>query len=94
MTTAVSGVHAECEQEGIDDLAEKVETIWRRSRPRLMRRLDRTNRVEDRTREAARQCWETTVDLEEQGIPFDQANGIALYEWIYLPDLDAEEEAR
>jgi hypothetical protein len=59
-----------------------------------MQRLDRTNRVEDRTREAARRCRETTTDLEKQGMPFDQADGIALYEWVYLPDLDAEEEAK
>ena len=92
MTTAVSTMQAECEQAGIDDLAEEVETIWRRSRPRMMRRLDKADRVKDRTREAARMCLETTVDLEEQGMPYDQANSIALYEWVYLPDLDPEDE--
>jgi hypothetical protein len=93
MTTMESTILAEKEQECVNELAEEVETIWRRSRPRMMRRLDRTKRVKDRTQEAARMCRETTTDLQEQGMPFDQANSIALYEWVYLPDLDNLDEA-
>lgn len=93
MTTKGSVLLAEQKQEGVNELAEEVETIWRRNRPRLMRRLDRTKRVKDRTQEAARLCRETTAELQEQGVPFDQANGIALYEWVYLPDLDNEDES-
>ena len=93
MVTMGSVLLAEQEQEGVNELAEEVETIWRRSRPRMMRRLDRTRRVKDRTREAARLCQETTTDLQEQGMPFDQANSVALYEWVYLPDLDNLDEA-
>jgi hypothetical protein len=93
MTTLGCVLSAEQEQEGVNELAEEVETIWRRSRPRMMRRLDRTKCVRDRTREAARMCRETTTDLQEQGMPFDQANSIALYEWVYLPDLDNLDEA-
>jgi hypothetical protein len=78
---------AEC-----DSLAEEVERIWRRSRPRLMRRLDSLKNVKDRTRQAARHCRETTEHLRGHGIPWDQANSIALYEWVYLPDIDAEDE--
>jgi len=78
---------AEC-----DSLAEEVERIWRRSRPTLMRRLDSLKNVKDRTRQAALHCRETTEHLREHGIPWDQANGIALYEWIYLPDIDPEDD--
>jgi hypothetical protein len=93
MTTMESTILAEQEQECVNELAEEVESIWRRSRPRMMRRLDRTECVKNRTQEAARMCRETTTDLQEQGIPFDQANSIALYEWVYLPDLDNLDEA-
>ena len=80
MTMMGSVVPAEQEQEDVNELAEEVESIWRRNRPRLMRRLDRTRRVKNRTQEAARLCRETTADLQEQGVPFDQANSIALCE--------------
>jgi len=93
MTTMEATILAEEEQECVNELAEEVETIWRRSRPRMMRRLDRTKCVKNRTQEAARMCRETTTDLQEQGMPFDQANSIALYEWVYLPDLDNLDEA-
>lgn len=78
---------AEC-----DRLAEEVERIWRRSRPRLMRRLESLKSVKDRTRQAAEQCRETTAHLRSHGIPWDQANSIALYEWVYLPDIDSDDE--
>lgn len=73
-------------------LAEEVETIWRRSRPRLMRRLDTLKRSKERTRQAARYCRETTEHLRKHGIPWDQAHSIALYEWVYLPDIDSDDE--
>lgn len=93
MFTMGATLVADVERVYVNELAEEVESIWRRSRPRMMRRLDRTQSVQDRTREAARHCRETTTDLTKQGIPYDQANSIALYEWVFLPDLDDRDEA-
>lgn len=92
MTTNGAVLPAMQEQECVNELAEEVETIWRRTRPRLVRRLDRTRRVKDRTHEAASRCREAITDMRENGVPFDQAERIALYEFVYLPDLDNEDE--
>jgi hypothetical protein len=59
-----------------------------------MRRLERTKHVKNRTQEAASLCRDAITDMQENGVPFDQAERIALYEFVYLPDLDKEDEAR
>jgi hypothetical protein len=58
-----------------------------------MRLYDRTEQTEERTVKAARSWRETTQHLEQKGMPFDQANNLAMYEWVCLPDIEDEDEA-
>jgi hypothetical protein len=59
-----------------------------------MRLYDRTEQTKEQTMKAARSWRETTQHLEQKGIPFDQANNLAMYEWVCLPDIDDEDETR
>jgi hypothetical protein len=79
-------------QDSIDELAEHVERIWRKSRPKLMRLYDRTEQTKKRIMEAARFWRETTEDLQQAGLPFEQANNLAMYEWVCLPDIEEGDE--
>ena len=90
MATTAAPCCAEHEQETFDQLAKEVERVWRRSRPRLMRQLDKANQSRDRVRAAAQHCQEASDHMLEDGLPYDQANSLALYEWVYLPDIEDE----
>ena len=79
------------EQINVDQLAKRVEQAWRRSRPRLMRLYDESGQTAFRIREAAQSWYATSQDLQRQGIPFDQADGLARYEWVSLPDISEAE---
>jgi hypothetical protein len=79
-------------QATIDELAEHVEGIWRKSRPKLMRLYDKAEQTKQRTRAAARFWQETTEDLQHAGLPFEQANNLAMYEWVCLPDIEEGDE--
>jgi len=79
-------------QESIQHLAERVQTIWRKTRPRLMRLYERTEQVKARSLEAARHLRMTTENLQQMGLAFDQASNLAMYEWVRLPDIDARDE--
>jgi hypothetical protein len=77
---------------GVNELKEHVERIWRKSRPKLMQYYDETAQTEKRTREAARFWLETTEDLEQHGLPYDQAYNFAMSEWVCLPDIEEGDE--
>lgn len=79
-------------QASIDELAERVERIWRKSRPKLMKLYDNTQQTKQRTRAAARFWRETTEDLLQAGISCQQANNLAMYEWVCLPDIEEGDE--
>ncbi len=79
--------------ENVHHLAEQVQLIWRKSRPQLMRLYDQSEQAGIRSLQAARRCQTTTEDLQRTGLPFDQARNLAMHEWIYLPDIDASDEA-
>ncbi|MBC8868500.1 MAG: hypothetical protein H8E44_03740 [Planctomycetes bacterium] len=80
-------------RDGVIELTDHVEKIWRRSRPRLMKFYDETQQTGKRTRQAAKYWLETTQDLEQHGLPYDQAYNLAMSEWVDLPDIeDGDEE--
>jgi hypothetical protein len=91
---AERGRDALSEQERrIDERAREVEKIWRTSRPNIMRLYETLQMVEPRTTEAAR-LWERNAELfRSNGVPRDQANSLAMYEFVYLPDIEQSEEA-
>jgi hypothetical protein len=79
-------------QKSTQDLAEQVQRIWRKTRPRLMQLHDRTNQAEAKAREAANRCRGASEHLQGMGVPCDQADSLAMYEWVYLPDIDERDE--
>lgn len=81
-------------RDGVNELQEHVEKIWRKNRPKLMKRYDETAQTEKRTRAAARFWLETTEDLEQQGLPYEQAYNFAMSEWVSLPDIEEDDEAQ
>ena len=82
------------EESNMHILAERIERIWRRGRPKLMRLYDETKQTEARTHEAARRCTSTALDLQQMGLARDQANSLAMYEWVYLPDIEEGDRPR
>lgn len=77
---------------GVNELKEHVEKIWRKSRPKLMQLYDETGKTERRTKEAARNWLETTEDLEQQGLSYEQAYNFAMSEWVCLPDIEEDDD--
>lgn len=88
--TVLSGATGERRVQ-IERLSKEIARAWRRSRPKLMQQYDELDQTDRRIAEAAERWWVTMNDLERQGMPHDQADNLARYEWIYLPDIDEDE---
>ena len=81
------------EQRKIDEMAREVEEIWRKTRPNIMRLYASMQQVAPRTQEAAK-LWKSSAELFcRNGVSHDQANNLAMYEFVYLPDIEQSEEA-
>ena len=75
----------------MDRLRKEIDKAWRKSRPKLMEQYDAAEQTEAEVTAAAERWWDTMNDLQRQGVPHDQADNLARYEWIYLPDIDQED---
>ena len=77
----------------LDVMARQVEKIWRTSRPNITKLYEQMDKFGSRTREAARLWRDSTELFRRNGVPRDQANNLAMYEFVYLPDIEKGEEA-